>query len=106
MPMRDIRYRAVGLGFLIASGITTLVHRAIFAMVRHGPAQIAELAIGLLTFMLASVGGLLVIHGSRLFTREQPRRSPASDADRQPAVRDRTDPIYGSTMRKREFDLE
>jgi hypothetical protein len=66
--------RLLGALLLAASGGTTLVHRAIYAPAR--PAQVAELAIGLTTFLLASVGILLMIHGSALFVRRTAGLTP------------------------------
>ncbi len=63
--MLDLKQRAVGLTLLVASGGSTLVHRQIYEAARHGPAHPLEFAFGLLTFMLASTGILLLFHGSR-----------------------------------------
>lgn len=68
----------IGLSLLIASGGSTLIHRKIYEAARDGPAQVAELAIGLLTFCLASAGILLVIHGSRLFKQTESPGTPMS----------------------------
>lgn len=65
-----LRARCAGVGFIVASLGTTWVHREIFAAARHSPARFGELAVGLLTFTLASVGILLLIHGARLFARD------------------------------------
>lgn len=95
--MLDLRHRALGLGFLVASGVTTMVHRKIFEVAQHGPAQLGEPAIGLPTFMLASAGILLLINGSRLFAREIGRRPPAyDDVCRPSAHRQPRDAEYGS----------
>ena len=59
--------RLLGLLLLFASGGTTLIHRSVYMAARHGPATAAELAASLATFMLASAGMLLLIHGARLF---------------------------------------
>lgn len=67
IEMRRLPPRIGGLALLAASGCTTIVHRAIYEAARHGPAQIGEFAIGLLTFCLASTGVLLLIHGAELF---------------------------------------
>ncbi len=68
--------RLLGVVLLLASGGTTLLHRAIYAAAR--PAQALELAIGLTTFVLASVGMLLLIHGAALFMRATPDLTPDS----------------------------
>ena len=67
--MRKLPARLIGLLLLLASGGTTLVHRSIWEGAKHGPAQAAEFGIALATFMLASIGMLLVIHGGKLFAR-------------------------------------
>jgi hypothetical protein len=59
--------RVLGIGLLACSGASTLVHRSIYEAARHGPAQFAEFGLALLTFILASAGILLLIHGARLF---------------------------------------
>lgn len=69
----DLRARCSGCGLIVASLLTTWVHRELFAAARHGPARFGELAVGLLTFSLASVGVLLLIHGARLFA-SRPRK--------------------------------
>lgn len=78
----DIALRGLGSGVLAVAGFviselgapstsggTTLLHRSIYLAARHGPAQVLELALGLTSFILASIGVLLLIHGARLFTR-------------------------------------
>ncbi|TXC70748.1 hypothetical protein FSB78_07205 [Sphingomonas ginsenosidivorax] len=71
---RAIAPRLFGVALLLASGGTTLLHRAIYAAAR--PAQALELAIGLTTFLLASVGILLLIHGPALLVRTTPGLTP------------------------------
>ncbi len=67
--MRDLHYRVGGVICLIGTIGSTLVHRSIYEGARRGPAQIAEFAAGLVTFTLACLGILLLIHGARLFGR-------------------------------------
>lgn len=86
--MNDVRYRLMGIVFLAGSAGTTLAHRRMFEVARHGPAQIGELALALLTFTLAIAGMLLVIHGSRLC--RSGRRS--ADAGGAGDPHDRVDP--------------
>lgn len=69
MKIRQVP-RVTGVLMLAAAGGTTLLHRAEYEAARHGPAQLAEFALGLLTFMLASTGILLLIQGARLFERD------------------------------------
>jgi hypothetical protein len=54
---------------IAASGASTLVHRSVYETAYPGPAQTVEFALGLLTFVLASVGVLLLIHGGKLLER-------------------------------------
>lgn len=70
--------RLAGLALLTVSGGTTLLHRAMIEAAGPGPAQAAEFAVGLLTFVLASTGILLLIHGAKVF-----------ESDREPAPAER-----------------
>lgn len=65
--------RLGGLLLLAASAGTTLLHRSTYEAASQGPAQVAELGFALATFMLASTGILLLIHGPKLFVREHNR---------------------------------
>lgn len=72
---------------IAASGASTLVHRSVYQAANQGPAQAAEFALGLLTFMLASAGILLLVHGGKLLERGNassltPERQPADIAAR------------------------
>lgn len=44
-----------------------MAHRSVYEAARHGPAQAAEFGLALLTFILASTGMLLLVHGAKLF---------------------------------------
>ncbi|MFV0623392.1 hypothetical protein ACBY01_05170 [Sphingomonas sp. ac-8] len=66
--------RLVGVALLLASAGSTLAHRAVYDAARARPAGLAKFALGLTTFLLASTGVLLLIHGRRLF--EQSGRGP------------------------------
>jgi hypothetical protein len=59
--------RFTGVLLLAASGGTTLLHRSTYQAAAQGSAQVAEMGIGLLTFLLASAGVLMLIHGAKLF---------------------------------------
>jgi hypothetical protein len=67
--MAKLPARLTGAFLLAGSCGTTLIHREIWEAVHRGPPQVIELGISLLTFVLASTGLLLLIHGSRLFSR-------------------------------------
>ena len=67
--MDDLRARVAGAMFLLGSCGSTLLHRHIYKAAQHGPPHIEELGVGLLTFVLASIGILLLLHGSKLFRR-------------------------------------
>ena len=80
--MGKVPSRLLGVLLLVCSGGSTLIHRSVFEAVRHGPAQAAEFGLGLLTFILASTGILLLIHGAKLF-------KPAPERLRREALRAR-----------------
>lgn len=61
-------HRLVGVLLILASCGTTLVHRAIWTAARHGPAQAAEMGLALTSFVLASLGMLLILHGAKWCT--------------------------------------
>jgi hypothetical protein len=84
--------RLVGLALLAASGGTTLVHRAIYEGARHDAPRLAEVAIGLLTFLLASAGMLMLIQGARLFEGR-----PGGEAAKPASARDASADPLGST---------
>lgn len=65
--------RLTGAFLLAGSCGTTLIHREIWTAAHHGPARTIEFEIGLLTFVLASAGVLLLIHGRKLFHRRNHR---------------------------------
>lgn len=64
--MADWRPRLVGALLLLAASGSTLLHRHIYEAARHGPPRLEEFAVGLLTFVLASTGVLLLLHGAKL----------------------------------------
>jgi len=79
--------RLVGVLLIAASGASTLVHRSVYEAAYQGPAQTAEFALGLLTFVLASAGILLLVHGGKLLERDggscvTPTAQPADIAAR------------------------
>lgn len=76
--MRNTRHRLAGaLCLLFATG-STFVHRSFYEVARHGPAQVGELAAGLVTFISACLGVLLLIHGASLFATPVRQRSGAA----------------------------
>ncbi len=85
--MHRLPPRLVGVMLIAASGASTLVHRSVYQAANQGPAQTVEFALGLLTFMLASAGILLLVHGGRLLERGNassvtPETQPADIAAR------------------------
>lgn len=78
--------RLLGVVLLACSGGSTLVHRSAYEAARHGPAQVAELGLALLTFILASTGIMHLIHGATLF-RAVPDRSRGEDLRARTAFR-------------------
>lgn len=77
--MAKLPPRLLGIVLLACSGGSTLAHLAVYKAARHGPAQVAEFSLALLTFILASTGILPLIHGAKLFKPVPPR---ADDRDR------------------------
>ncbi|WP_298089561.1 hypothetical protein [uncultured Sphingomonas sp.] len=68
---------------------------------RHGPAQAAEFGLALLTFILASTGMLLLVHGTKLF-KPAPSRLRNAEQRARSAFRSRLEaPI---TPQGRAFD--
>jgi hypothetical protein len=61
--------RLLGLILLAASWASTIVHRGVYEAARQGPAQAIEFGLSLATFVLATTGVLLMIHGAKLFAR-------------------------------------
>jgi hypothetical protein len=86
--MTDKHYRVAGVLGLVAAIGSTAVHQAIYEQAKHGPAQVGEFAAGLMTFVLACAGILLLIHGARLLEPSRRGREPDGDAqrDRTPAL--------------------
>ncbi|WP_426257246.1 hypothetical protein [Sphingomonas sp. DC1400] len=83
------------------SGGSTLVHRSVYEAARHGPAQAAEFGLALLTFILASTGMLLLVHGAKLF-KPAPSRLRSAEQRVRTAFRSRLEaPI---TPQGRAFD--
>lgn len=66
MSPRDTVHRLVGVSILLGAGASTLLHREVWLAHASGPATGLEAALGLLTFVLASLGVLLIIGGARL----------------------------------------
>jgi hypothetical protein len=85
--------RPLGLIFIAAAGVSTLAHRAVYETARHGSPQAAECGLALLTFMLASFGILLLIHGGRIFEHDQGRPARSAKQDRQDLQARLTAPI-------------
>lgn len=77
--MTNLAARLTGVVFLAAAAASTLLHRAIFVAAQGGPAQAAEFATGLLSFVLASLGVLLLTNGARLFERPEPRAAKPTE---------------------------
>lgn len=66
--MTDGKCRLGGLLCLAGAVISTMIHRAIYQAVGSGPATAGEFGAGLLTFVLACAGILLLLHGASLVT--------------------------------------
>ena len=74
--MSDLRCRIAGVACLVAAAGSTALHRAVYESAKHGPAQLGELALGLLSFACASLGVLLILHGANLWRRGPMRTEP------------------------------
>lgn len=93
--------RLLGVVLVACSAGSTLVHRDVYEAARHGPPQVAELGLCLLTFVLASTGILLLIFGARLY-KPVAERANSVDLGAQTAFRSRLEaPI---TPQGRAFD--
>lgn len=66
MNRRDILHRLAGVAIMVGAGGSTLLHREVWLAHASGAATGLEAALGLLTFVLASFGLLLVVGGSKL----------------------------------------
>lgn len=86
MTVGDVGWRFGGVVACVAAGGTSLLHREVLAARGGGPATGAEVVLGLLSFLLASLGVLLLIHGAAL--RRGWRREPGAGTD---------DPLQGPT---------
>ena len=81
--MGDLRTRLAGTLLLLGSVGSTLLHREVWEAARQGPVQPAEFALGLLTFLLASTGLLMLIRGPKPFIRsEAPVRMTGAERTR------------------------
>jgi hypothetical protein len=99
--MAKLKTPSLGLVLLAGSCLSTLAHRVVYESARQGPAQAAEFGLGLLTFMLASTGILLLIHGDRLFRRIDDDGRDHAPTCRGPLMRRLLEPI---TPAGRAFD--
>lgn len=74
MTKRDIIWRVIGAFAIGGAGGTSLLHREVSLATAGASPALAELLLGLSSFVLASVGVLLLIHGARL--HENRRQEP------------------------------
>lgn len=98
MNRRDILHRLAGVAIILGAGASTLLHREVWLAHASGPATGLEAALGLLTFVLANFGLLLVIGGSKLrdgwkcdCDRAARRREQCSKPDKGTSDRDAED---------------
>lgn len=66
MTKRDVLWRLAGVAALAGAGGISLLHRELLAEHLSRPATSMEWVLGLLSFLLASFGALLIINGARL----------------------------------------
>lgn len=77
--MGKLPARLLGALLLAAATGTSLLHRAVYETVATGPAHPAEFALGLISFLLATCGILLLVHGRKLLEpAPHARQKPAS----------------------------
>lgn len=74
--------RFVGVALVVASVASTLAHRAVYEAAKQGPPQLAELGLGLSTFLLASAGMMLMLLGRLLFEPATGSRTSMRSAKR------------------------
>ncbi|MBY9064926.1 hypothetical protein K7957_18475 [Sphingomonas yunnanensis] len=87
--MRKFPARLLGVLLLAAATGTSLLHRAVYETVATGPAHPAEFALGLVSFLLATGGILLLVHGRKLL-----EPSPQARPERATSLQERfTRPI-------------
>ena len=78
---RDILWRLSGLALLAAAGASSLIHRHVLSLTRNHAASALEMGLGLTSFVLASLGVLLMMYGAGL------RDGWVSETDNRPGVR-------------------
>lgn len=66
----DLAWRCAGMVALGGAALSSLAHRAVLEAHRAGPPSVWEAFFGLVSFVFASLGVLLLLHGRRLFRRE------------------------------------
>jgi hypothetical protein len=75
--LRDIVHRLIGAGLLGGAVLSSFLHKALAA--GGGQPTLAELALAITSFVLASVGVMLVINGAQLFDTPVRRRGSPHD---------------------------
>ena len=78
--MRKGRARLTGVLLLLGSIGSTAMHRYVHELTRGGPAQLSELALCLLTIVLASTGTVLMFSGARFVAGRRTRPPPRNNA--------------------------
>lgn len=70
MTIPNIMCRMGGVLLLLSAGGVSLLHRSLWETVKNGPATAGEAFLVLLAFILASLGGLLLMLGVKVFTKK------------------------------------
>ncbi len=70
---RDIVWRLSGIAFFAAAAGSSLIHRHVLSLEAKRAASALEMGLGLTSFVLASLGVLLMIHGAGLRDTWGPR---------------------------------
>lgn len=101
MTDRDIVWRLGGLLALAAAEGTSLLHQSVLAAHINGPASSLEFVFGLCSFVLASLGVLLLIQGAKLhdsWVRHCKARQDARSAERASEIDAQNDQAWIGTI--------
>jgi|GEM_PF-6732285 len=99
---RDILWRLSGLALFAAAGASSLIHRHVLSLTANHAASALEMGLGLTSFVLASLGVLLMMYGAGLrdgWVSETHNRPGGRTGQRggQPEETEHMDPaIFGS----------
>lgn len=78
MSRSDFLWRLGGVAAIVGACGTSLIHRAVAAAHPGGPPGIWEWVLALLSFVLASIGALLLLNGAGLRDRREGSGVPSA----------------------------